>query len=171
MSRYARMLISLVLVSTPLRAEIIDHDDIDAVASLPQSVMDGIGQQKWFFTHASVGNNMLTGMSTLHSDDPTRYQLVAEAVGQSSSTPDPPPATTYEGTIYECNRYNPGWETKIEKFTWELPDDIAEGRVDVAAVLNYKRLVEPVGVFLGVPEEEMETVVINRAHTWIEVYD
>ena len=62
-------------------------------------------------------------------------------------------------------------ETKIEKFTWELPDDIAEGRVDVAAVLNYKRLVEPVGVFLGVPEDELETIVINRAHTWIEVYD
>jgi hypothetical protein len=62
-------------------------------------------------------------------------------------------------------------ETKIETFTWPLPDDIAPGRVTFAAVLNYKRLVEPVARYLNVPEDEWATIVINKADTWIEVYD
>ncbi len=62
-------------------------------------------------------------------------------------------------------------ETKIESFTWELPEDLALGKVTFDAVLNYKRLVEPVARFLNVPEDEWATIVINKAHTWIEVYD
>jgi nitrate/TMAO reductase-like tetraheme cytochrome c subunit len=62
-------------------------------------------------------------------------------------------------------------ETKIESYTWELPDDIAVGKVTFEAVLNYQLLVTPVAEFLNVPEDETETVVINRATTWIEVYE
>ena len=62
-------------------------------------------------------------------------------------------------------------ETKIETFTWELPDDIALGRVEFTAVLNYQKLVKPVADFLRVPEEESEIIEINRASTHIEVYD
>ncbi len=62
-------------------------------------------------------------------------------------------------------------ETKIESFTWELPEDIAVGIVKFEAVLNYQRLVTPVAELLKVPEEETETVVINRANTWVEVYE
>ena len=62
-------------------------------------------------------------------------------------------------------------ETKIENFTWELPDDIAVGRVELTAVLNYQKLVKPVADFLEVPEDEAEIIEINRASTWIEVYD
>jgi len=62
-------------------------------------------------------------------------------------------------------------ETKIETFTWELPADIALGEVQFEAVLYYQRLVTPVAEFLNVPEDETEAVVINRATTWVEVYD
>jgi hypothetical protein len=62
-------------------------------------------------------------------------------------------------------------ETKIESFTWELPDDIALGIVNFEAVLNYQKLVKPVSDFLKVPEEESEIVVVNKANTWIEVFD
>jgi hypothetical protein len=62
-------------------------------------------------------------------------------------------------------------ETKIETFTWELPDDIAEGRVEFTAVLNYQKLVKPVADFLKVPADESEIIEINRATTYIEVYD
>ncbi len=62
-------------------------------------------------------------------------------------------------------------ETKIETFTWTLPDDIAQGRVVFTATLNYKKLVEPVAEFLNVPDDETETIVINTASTWIEVYE
>ena len=62
-------------------------------------------------------------------------------------------------------------ETKIESFTWELPDDLPPGKVEVRAVLNYKRLIQPVADFLGVPEDETVTVVINTASTSFEVYE
>ncbi len=62
-------------------------------------------------------------------------------------------------------------ETKIETFTWTLPDDIAPGRVEVTAALNYQMLMTPVAEFLDVPAEESETVVVNTASTWFEVYE
>jgi nitrate/TMAO reductase-like tetraheme cytochrome c subunit len=62
-------------------------------------------------------------------------------------------------------------ETKVETFVWEIPDEAAVGRVTVEAVLNYQKLVAPVADFLEVPADEKEIVVINRASTWIEIYD
>ncbi len=62
-------------------------------------------------------------------------------------------------------------ETKIEIFTWKLPEDIALGKVELKAQLNYQKLVEPVAKFLEVPEEESEIILINEATTWFEVYD
>ncbi len=62
-------------------------------------------------------------------------------------------------------------ETKIETFTWELPEDIPVGKVTFKAELNYQKLVKPVADFLGVPEDESEIVPVNTAETWIEVYE
>ena len=62
-------------------------------------------------------------------------------------------------------------ETKIETYTWPLPDDIALGKVTVTATLKYQRLVTPVAEFLNVPAEEHEPVTINTASTWFEVYE
>ncbi len=42
----------------PAAAQIVDHTAVDGVTSLPRAVMNGIGQQRWLFTHASVGSNM-----------------------------------------------------------------------------------------------------------------
>jgi hypothetical protein len=61
-------------------------------------------------------------------------------------------------------------ETKIESFTWETPDDIAEGMVKCTAEINYRRLVRSVGEFLEVPAEEMETQLINKTETYFEIY-
>lgn len=62
-------------------------------------------------------------------------------------------------------------ETKIETFTWPLPEEIATGRVVVTAQLNYQKLVKPVADFLGVPEEESEIIPVNSASTYFEVYE
>jgi hypothetical protein len=62
-------------------------------------------------------------------------------------------------------------ETKIENFTWTMPEDMPLGRVEVKAVLNYQLLLTPVAEFLNVPAEEYETRVINTASTWFEVYE
>ncbi len=73
--------------------------------------------------------------------------------------------TASQGTDY---RIGPR-ETKIETFTWELPADIAPGKVRVVAELNYRKLVKSVGEFLEVPAEEMKTQLINRSETWFTV--
>ncbi|MBN1153536.1 hypothetical protein JXB12_01305 [candidate division KSB1 bacterium] len=62
-------------------------------------------------------------------------------------------------------------ETKIETFTWPLPDDIAIGKVHFKAQLNYQKLVKPVADFLNVPEDESEIIPVNSAETWVEVYE
>ncbi len=62
-------------------------------------------------------------------------------------------------------------ETKIETFTWEFPDDVATGKLTFNAVLNYQRLLSPVAEFLNVPAEESAVQIINKAQTWVEIFD
>jgi len=62
-------------------------------------------------------------------------------------------------------------ETKVESFTWPLPEDIAPGPVTVTAVLRYKRLVQSVADFLEVPADETAAIVVNTASTVFEVYE
>ena len=62
-------------------------------------------------------------------------------------------------------------ETKIETYTFEIPPDLAPGKVTFNAQLNYQKLVKPVADYLKVPEEESEIVIVNKASTWVEVYD
>jgi nitrate/TMAO reductase-like tetraheme cytochrome c subunit len=62
-------------------------------------------------------------------------------------------------------------ETKSESFTWYMPDDIPLGKINFTADLYYSRLVKPVADYLGVPEGESESILINSATTWVEVYD
>ncbi len=113
-------LCTLLLCSLPalLPAEIIDHTDIGAVASLPQSTMDAIGQQRWFFTHASVGSDMIAGLNDLRTGNPGRYQLVTAGVSYLSSQQRAaaPPNPTLAGRVYECPRGNPGWQSKLTIF-------------------------------------------------------
>ncbi len=110
--------ILLLFACSSSSAQIIDHTDIDGVAALPQATMDAVGGQTWFFTHASVGGNMLTGMDDLHATDPSAYQLQQVSVGfdEGLNRADPPPAPTTAGVIYECDRGNPGWAAKITIF-------------------------------------------------------
>ncbi len=62
-------------------------------------------------------------------------------------------------------------ETKIETYTWELPENIPTGKITFTAKLNYQKLVKPVADYLGVPADESEIIPINAATTWVEVYD
>jgi nitrate/TMAO reductase-like tetraheme cytochrome c subunit len=60
-------------------------------------------------------------------------------------------------------------ETKIEKFTFRLPFDIAPGELKVRAVLNYQLLVKPVADLLKVPEDESEILVVNEHSTLVTI--
>ncbi len=58
-------------------------------------------------------------------------------------------------------------ETKIETFTFRLPDDLPPGPLKVTAVLNYQKLVKTVADFLGVPADESEVLKVNEHSTTI----
>ncbi|MCF7824624.1 MAG: hypothetical protein K9N35_10690 [Candidatus Marinimicrobia bacterium] len=62
-------------------------------------------------------------------------------------------------------------ETKIETYTFIMPDDIAIGKVTFEAKMYYSRLVKPVAEYLNVPDEESEPMLVNTANTWIEIYE
>lgn len=62
-------------------------------------------------------------------------------------------------------------ETKIETYTFQLPGDVAAGKMTFEATLNYQLLVKPVADFLKVPEEESNIITVNKASTWIEIYE
>jgi len=62
-------------------------------------------------------------------------------------------------------------ETKIETFSFTIPDNIVEGSVTVTATLNYQKLVKPVADFLKVPAEESEIIKVNSHSTTIQIYD
>jgi len=80
------------------------------VASYSQARMDQIGQLKWYFAHASVGEYMMLGIAALHATNAGYYQLHGVA---ATSTP---PAGTQAGVIYDHDRGNPGWYQKLDLF-------------------------------------------------------
>ena len=60
-------------------------------------------------------------------------------------------------------------ETKLETYTFDIPFEAAPGPMTVTAVMNYQKLVTPVAEFLEVPEDESETILVNKHSTTIEI--
>jgi len=60
-------------------------------------------------------------------------------------------------------------ETKVEKFTFKLPFDVAPGEMKVTAVLNYQLLVKPVADYLKVPSDESEIKLVNEHFTTVKI--
>lgn len=60
-------------------------------------------------------------------------------------------------------------ETKLETFTWTIPDNAAAGPMNVKATLNYQKLPMPIVEYLEVPKDEAEIIVVNTHETTIQV--
>ena len=60
-------------------------------------------------------------------------------------------------------------ETKLETYTFTVPDDAAAGPLTVTATLNYQLLMTPVAELLKVPAEESEPLVVNQYSIAIDV--
>jgi hypothetical protein len=86
---------------------VVGYTNCLAVADYPQSLIDQIGQLKWYFAHASVGLNMMDGVAALHAAGTNLYQFT------SAPEDGAPPTTTLTRTIYEYNRGNPGWQVMV----------------------------------------------------------
>jgi hypothetical protein len=105
------------LIAADCFAVVIGHQSINDLGSVSQGVMDFVGMQRWLFTHASVGGNMITGLNDLHSLNPTRFKLHTSSVGYNSAQQSAnSPSTVQYGTVNECNRGNPGWDSKYTIF-------------------------------------------------------
>lgn len=83
-----------------------------------------------------------------------------------------------ERTIAQWNTASQGVDyripprgSKVETYTWEVPFDLAAGKVTVRATLNYRRLVKSVADFLKVPADETEIIVVNTTETSLSVID
>src|SRR5207253_1566371 len=89
-------------------------------------LMDKMRRVKWFFAHASVGSNMLDGLADLHRSNPDQFSMgfvKADAAALPSTRP---------GTMYECNRGNPGWKAKLDGFEELVAQGWRRPAVDVA---------------------------------------
>jgi hypothetical protein len=110
------VLIGLMALGTATQAQpvIIGYSNCVAAANYSQSLMTQIGQLKWYFAHASVGDCIMTGVTNLHLSNTSFYQLRGNA---ASSTP---PGTTLAGVIYEDARGNPvyygDYQVKLDLF-------------------------------------------------------
>lgn len=60
-------------------------------------------------------------------------------------------------------------ETKIETYTWTLPQTLPEGSLRVEARLRYRLLVKSVAEFLKVPAEEYEIKEVNAAEAEVKI--
>jgi hypothetical protein len=60
-------------------------------------------------------------------------------------------------------------ETKLETYTWTVPDNAEPGLMTVKAVLYYQKLPKPIAEFLHVPLEEAEPVEVNQHTTSIAI--
>lgn len=129
------LVLLLALAAVPAAAAnavTIGHRDVDAAASLPQSALARVATQRWLFAHASIGSNILDGLTILNEADPARYAVVTSWSGNGTQI-FAPPATTVAGTIYDANRGDPTWQEKLAIFDdavrqlgWHYP------RIDVA---------------------------------------
>ena len=107
---------------------IIGHTNVEAVSTYPQALMEQIAQFKFYFAHASVGENMANGLADLHRANPEYYRLKPEAAEAN------PPSTTVAGIVYDYSRGNPGWKAKVDTFTTFVSNGWHHPKVDV--VLN-----------------------------------
>ncbi len=141
--------------------------------------------------HLPVDRKGFEGEDQTITSNELAYQDIGEMRGESAFKGLPRDAVEYEGDRIFClpyfdpqgRRTMAQWntaslgtdyrigprETKIETYTWTVPDDMPEGKVVVRAELKYRRLVKSVAEYLGVPEDETEIIVVNDASTEFEV--
>lgn len=100
---------------------IVGFTNIHAVSGYSQADMDRIAQFRWFFSHASVGGNMMSGINDLNTQSGAFYRI------RYLTDDSTPPAVATNARVYEYNRGNPGWLAKFNQFStyasngWRFP--------------------------------------------------
>ena len=105
---------------------IVDHSNWDWYTSQDKQAINRVASLKIYFSHASVGSNILSGFDALHSANSSMYPLVKQKEGASS------PSQTNKGIIYENPRGNPDWPLKISRFEDEILKGWHYPKVDIS---------------------------------------
>jgi hypothetical protein len=93
----------------------IGYTNCLAVTNYSAALMNQIGQAKWYFAHASVGECIMEGVGLLNVSNPGFYQL------HGVSATNVPPGSTMAGVIYDDDRgdlvgngnYSGDWQWKV----------------------------------------------------------
>jgi hypothetical protein len=123
--RVATLLLAFAGGQRALANVVIDFNSVQAVSSYSQATMDSIASASFFFEHASVGSNLVSGLDALHSSNAGFYRFTTAAAGESA------PGSIASGVVYEYARGNPGWEAKVTGFATDITASWG-GKVDFA---------------------------------------
>ncbi len=115
---------------------VIGHAALASATNVPADLRAKIVQLRWFFTHASVGGNLVTGLNVLWESDPVRFPIqiydydgdngdgayhggvaTEGSEGGADYRASASPAGTSGGFVYECQRGNPDWRNKMTCFS------------------------------------------------------
>ena len=115
---------------------VIGHAALSTATNPPADRVAWLVQLRWFFTHASVGGNLVTGLNVLHEANPVNYPIRIYAYdgddgdgayhggvatqgteGAADYRAAADPADVASGYVYECQRGNPGWQNKLTCFS------------------------------------------------------
>jgi hypothetical protein len=105
---------------------VINHTNWDWYNSQAQQVFDRVAAQKIYFSHASIGSNIMSGFTALHSANPLKYPL--NQIIEDGS----PASQTENGMIYHYPRGNPGWSAKVSNFESYVLNGWRDPKVDIA---------------------------------------
>jgi hypothetical protein len=103
----------------------IGYAQARAMEKPPRNISAKANTVKCYFAHASVGANMIDGLTELRTKDPEAFPL------RSFFCQATPPANLEAGMVYEHNRGNPGWKTKMDLFEECVRKDWHAPKVDI----------------------------------------
>jgi hypothetical protein len=107
------------------------HDSVAKFDALTAAQCDGVRSLKIFFQHASVGQNIYSGVTGLSSIDAAKYALTTEQFSAGYQSDLKAWLGTHAGwaDYYEGN---PGWDAKVSDFTANARTQGIAALVDVA---------------------------------------
>lgn len=98
-----------------VEGRVVDHTAVMSWPGVSQAAIDAAAGQSVYFAHASIGGNIVYGLSDLHGIDPVRYPFEIQQVDGTV-----PAGGVTGGKVFEFYRGNIGWEAKIDAFAAEL---------------------------------------------------
>ena len=128
-TRLAALLIAAGLAAGSLargEALLIGYTNCLTVTNYSQPLMNDIAQLKWYFSHASVGGNMMDGLAALRAANTNLYRI------RTLADDGVPPPAAETGVVYEYMRGNPGWQVKCDTFGTYVNNGWRFPRVNVA---------------------------------------